>query len=198
MNNFEEVKIELYKFENLGIETSENGAILIGKALHIAPLAWLNEIYPVLNEEDILLIEKELKTEVPLDYKNFLINFSNGLKIFVATFSLYGLRKVLGRSVEASRQPFSIFTSNSYEKPENSKEHYFFIGGYNWDGSKLYIDKTTNKVHYCDRWDATSLFEWDSFEEMIVSEVKRITNLFDEKGVILDENMYTTPIERKQ
>ncbi|QBN19682.1 SMI1/KNR4 family protein [Flavobacterium nackdongense] len=197
MNSFEEVKKELYKYENLGIEKFENGTILIGKALHIAPLAWLNKIYPVLNEDDILLIENELKTEVPLDYKNFLINFSNGLNIFVATFSLYGLRKVLGRSVEASRQPFSIFTPNSFERPENSKDHYFFIGGYNWDGSNLYIDKQTNKVHYCDRWDATSLFEWNSFDEMIVSEVKRITNLFDEKGVVLDENKYTTPIEIK-
>ena len=122
MNSFEEVKIELYKYENLGIEKSENGTILIGKALHIAPLAWINKIYPVLNEDDILLIENELKTEVPLDYKNFLTNFSNGLNIFVGTFSLDGLRKELGRSVEASRQPFSIFTPNLNERPKNAKK----------------------------------------------------------------------------
>jgi len=194
---FKELEQLLYRFESLGIEKSQNGAILIGRASHIAPLAWLNCLYPVLENEEILLIEEKLGTKIPEDYKFFLSNFSNGLGIFVSVFSLYGLRKDLVRSIEASRQPFSIFTTNLIEKPKNSKDSYFFIGGYNWDGSNLYIDKQTNKVHYCDRWDATSLFEWNSFDEMIVSEVKRITNLFDKKGVILDENRFTTPIEIK-
>jgi SMI1 / KNR4 family (SUKH-1) len=195
MNYIEKIKNELYKFEDLGLEKSENGTILIGKAIHIAPLAWLNKIYPVLNEEDILLLEKELKTEIPEDYKDFLTKFGNGLNIFVATLSLNGLRKEMGRSIEASRQPFSIITPNINERPRNAKVNYFFIGGYNWDCSKLYIDKITNKVHYCAEWDATSLYEWNSFEEMIISEIKRITNLYDEKGVILAKNKYTTPIE---
>ncbi|MCD0464945.1 SMI1/KNR4 family protein [Flavobacterium sp. ENC] len=195
MNYLEVLKKELYKFENLGVQKSENGTILIGKAIHVAPLAWLNKIYPILGDEDILLLGKELKTEIPKDYKFFLTNFSNGLNIFVSTFSMYGLRKELGRSIEASRQPFSIFTPNLQERPKNAKDNYFFIGGYNWDGSKLYIDNVTNKVHYCAEWDATSLYEWNSFEEMIVSEVKRITSLFDEKGIILNINKHTTPIE---
>lgn len=195
MNYFEQIKKELYKFENLGIETSLNGAILIGKAPHVAQFAWLNSIYPVLDEQNILQLETELKTSIPADYKSFLLNYCNGLGIFVSKFSLYGLRKELGRTIEASRQPFSIITPNTIEKPKNSKESYFFIGSYKWDGSKLYLDKETNKVHYCDRWDATSLYEWNSFEEMIVSEVRRITNLFDDRGIILNENMHTTPVE---
>ncbi|MBS1605312.1 MAG: hypothetical protein JST42_21790 [Bacteroidetes bacterium] len=96
----------------------------------------------------------------------------------------------------ASRQPFSPDISNIDERPENAKESYFFIGGYSWDGSKLYIDKATNLVHYCGRRDATSLYQWSSFEEMLVSEVRRICGLFDDKGVVKDPNRYTTPIER--
>lgn len=92
-------------------------------------------------------------------------------------------------------RPFSIITPNIKERPRNAKDNYFFIGGYNWDCSKLYIDMVTNKVHYCAERDATTLYEWNSFEEMIVSEVKRITNLFDDKGVVLNEDMHTTPIE---
>ncbi|QSB25654.1 SMI1/KNR4 family protein [Flavobacterium sp. CLA17] len=195
MNYLEVLKKGLYKFEDLGVQKSENGAILIGKAPHIAQLAWLNKIYPILGDKDIVLLGKELKREIPKDYKLFLTNFSNGLNIFVSTFSLHGLRKELGRSVEASRQPFSIFTPNLQERPKNAKDNYFFIGGYNWDGSKLYLDSVTNKVHYCAEWDATSLYEWNSFEEMIISEIKRITSLFDEKGVVLDKNKHTTPIE---
>lgn len=109
MNYIEKVKKEFYRFEDLGIQKSENGTVLIGKAPHIAPLAWLNKIYPSLNEGDILLLEKELDTEIPEAYKHFLTNFSNGLNIFVATFSLDGLRKDMGRSVEASRQAFFYY-----------------------------------------------------------------------------------------
>ena len=68
---------------------------------------------------------------------------------------------------------------------------------YSWDGSKIYIDKETNAVHFCARWDATSLFKWASFEEMIVSEVKRFIKLFNENGVIINEDLFTTPIEIK-
>lgn len=197
MNYFEEVKKELYSFEYLGLEKSELGAILIGKAPHIAPVAWLHSLYPTLTNEDLDLLEKELDTNIPKEYKDFLLNYSNGLSIFVSKFSLYGMRKELGRTIEASRQPFSLITPNTIEKPKNAKANHFFIGSYKWDGSKLYIDNETGKVHYCDRWDATSLYEWNSFAEMLVSEVKRITSLFDEKGVIMNEDLHTTPIEIK-
>jgi hypothetical protein len=39
MEYFTEIKDRLYKFERLGIEISDLGTILIGKAPHIAPLA---------------------------------------------------------------------------------------------------------------------------------------------------------------
>lgn len=197
MSYIKEVNEILYSFEYLGLEKSELGAILIGKAPHIAPMAWLHSLYPTLTEVDIDILEKQLETTIPKEYKDFLLNYSNGLSIFVSKFSLYGMRKELGRTVEASRQPFSLITPNTIEKPKNAKQNYFFIGSYKWDGSKLYIDNETGKVHYCDRWDATSLYEWNSFQEMLVSEVKRITSLFDEKGVIINEDLHTTPIEIK-
>jgi hypothetical protein len=197
MNYFEEVKKELYKFEGLGLEKSELGAILIGKAPHIAPMAWLHSLYPILTEAEVDLLEKNLGTAIPKDYKDFLLNYSNGLDFFASTFSLDGMRKEIGRTIEDSRQPFSLIVPNTIEKPNNAKANQFFIGGYEWDGSKLYIDNETSKVHYCDRWDATSLYEWNSFAEMLLSEVKRITSLFDEKGVILNEDLHTTPIEIK-
>ena len=53
-------------------------------------------------------------------------------------------------------QPFSIITANIRERPRNAADDHFFIGGYDWDGSYLYIDKRTSTVHYCDRDDATS------------------------------------------
>ena len=58
----------------------------------------------------------------------------------------------------------------------------------------MYIDRNSGKVHFCERWDSTSLFEWNSFEEMLLSETTRIITLFDENGVIIDEDLPTTPI----
>ena len=197
MNYFEEVKKELFKYKNLGEEISQNGTLLIGRAPHVAELAWLHEIYPVLNDADIVNLEVELNTKIPEDYKFFLQHYSNGLGVFVSKFSLYGLRKELGRSIEASRQPFSPVISNIDERAENAKPSYFFIGTYSWDRSKLYIDAETGIVHYCDRWDATSLYQWNSFSQMLLSEIKRLTNLFDENGIIINKDLHTTPVEIK-
>jgi hypothetical protein len=191
MNNSKEL---VFKFEKLGIRKISNGAILIGKAPHIAPEAWLNELYPTLNEVDIAELESELNKKIPIVYKNFLIEFSNGLSILNATFSLDGLRGNYDRTTDGSRQPFSLITPNIYERPKNAKSNFFFIGGYNWDGSHLYIDTETNFVHYCKRWDATSLYQWSSFDEMLYSEIERIYKLFDEEGKEINEDVTTTPI----
>lgn len=193
MKRTEEIEKLIYRFENLGIEKSKNGAILVGKAPHKAPQAWLNEIYPVLNDSEINQLEKDLNTQIPFEYKDFLLNFSNGLSIIVSTLSLDGLRKQLGRDVESSRQPYSLDTINLYEKPKNAKEGFFFIGGYDWDGSHLYIDKEINLVHCCERWDSTPRATWSSVEEMLISELHRIYKLFDEKGIELNENIPTIP-----
>ncbi len=183
----------IFHFQDKGIEKTENGTILIGKAPFRGNQAWLNKIYPVITNEDIIELSKMLRTDIPNEYVNFLTTFSNGLNILLSTFSLYGLRKELGRSIEASRQPYSIITPNIHERPDNAEEYYFFIGGYNWDGSHLYIDKETNKVHCCERYDATSRKSWNSLEEMVIDEIKRIYTLFDENGKELDENKEIIP-----
>jgi hypothetical protein len=38
---FQEVKIELLNYQHLGMETFENGTLLIGRAPHVASQAWL-------------------------------------------------------------------------------------------------------------------------------------------------------------
>ncbi|OXA71216.1 1,3-beta-glucan synthase regulator [Flavobacterium aquidurense] len=194
MNYFEEIKSELLKFKNLGIENSKDGAILIGKAPHNGPEGWLNIIYPVLSKDELISLEKELKMLIPDVYSEFLMNFSNGLNILSSTFSLYGLRRQINRLEGGKiRQPYSIITPNLYERPDNSNDNFFFIGGYNWDGSHLYIDKETGFIHCCERWDATSKIQWESLEGMILSELKRLYLLFDNNGVELDEDIETTP-----
>lgn len=41
----------LMRYAPLGVEHSKNGALLIGKAPHIAELAWLNTLYLVCQQK---------------------------------------------------------------------------------------------------------------------------------------------------
>ncbi|MCT3735612.1 SMI1/KNR4 family protein [Elizabethkingia anophelis] len=191
---YKEINELIYKFSNLGLDNLSDGARMIGKAPFNGPRAWINIIYPVLDNQEINVLEKELRTQIPVEYKKFLMNYSNGTHLLSATLSLYGLRRQLTRDPKAnSRQPFSPVSANVYERPDNAKESYFFIGSYQWDGSRLFIDKETNSVHCCEKDDATSKVQWNSFQEMLLSELKRLYTFFDDEGREIDEDVSTLP-----
>lgn len=193
MNSIWESIATLKEFNYLGEKILEDGTLLIAKAPHIAPLAWLHCVYAPLTESQISEIEQRIG-EMPKVYKEFL-KTSNGLGVFNTTLSLYGLRGNYRRQIQDVWQPFDIIIPNTLEKPANAKESVFIIGGYDWDGSYLYIDKRSGKVHLCDRDDAKSLYEWDDFEEMLSSEVRRLVTLFDKEGKELDSDRSTLPID---
>ena len=176
-------------------ETKEltDGTKLIGHVPHIAPHAWLHNLYPVLSDEDIVIVEKKLKNEIPSSYKEFLLHCSNGLSIFSDTLSLFGFRKKIGRSIEDAWQPYSIFTPNIDERLQDALPNHIFIGSYNWDGSLIYIDTTTNKVYRSSNESITPLNTWDNFETMLLAETKRIALFFNEYGIQKDEEESTIP-----
>lgn len=181
----------LYKFEGLGIERMENGTVLIGKAPHIAPLAWLHSIFSGLNEEQIKMLETQLKRRIPNDYIKFL-RISNGIGVFNTTFNLYGLRSNYQRGIEASRQPFDILTKNTVERFRYIPSALFCIGSYDWDGSKLYMNEQTNRITLLDGDEEKHvLYEWENFEVMFESEIERLITLFDKNGVALDKDAST-------
>ncbi len=181
------------QYRYLGERQLEDGTLLIGRAPHIAPHAWLHSIYPPLKKLEIEELESKMSSIIPNDYKEFL-EVSNGLKVFNTTFSLDGLRKNFKRGIDDVWQPFSIITPNTLERPENSRKSFFFIGGYDWDGYLLYIDSDTNKVHLCNGENATSLFHWKNFEAMLESEINRLIKLFDKEGRELNPEASTLPI----
>lgn len=192
--DYKKINQLVFKYETLGLSKSSDGATMIGKAPHNGPKAWLNYTFPQLTNDELRELETNLKTEIPKEYSEFLINYSNGIDILSSTFYLYGFRRQINRNPDANvAQPYSIITPNIYERAENSKPNYFFIGGYNWDGSRIFIDTETNTVHCCERWDASSKKEWNSLEEMILQELDRLYTFFDDKGVEIDEDNPTIP-----
>jgi len=183
----------LKQFEYLGKRLLDNGTLLIGKAPHIAPQAWLHSIHSPLTNLQIKELEEKMQTAIPDDYKDFL-KITNGLKVFNTTFTLDGLRKNFKRGIGDVWQPFNIITPNTLERPKNAGKKFFFIGGYDWDGSLLYIDSATNHVHLCEREDATSLYDWKNFEQMLESEINRLVKLFDKEGKELNPDESTLPV----
>lgn len=183
----------LLDYQYLGKEELPNGTLLIGKAPHIAPMAWLHSIYAPLKLTEIEQLEEDCKHTISDDYKDFLLT-TNGLAVFNTTFSLYGKRDNYIRNVENAWQPFDIVTPNTFERPKNAKHNFIIIGSYSYDGSKLYIDNVSGKVYLCDRYDATPLYEWSNFETMLASEIARLCTLFDEEGKKLVKSKSTLPI----
>lgn len=193
MIRFDIVKKLLLKFSDLGIEKScHTGATLIGKAPHIAEEAWLNRIYTPITSDEIGKIESEIKKTIPASYAQFLTTDSNGLNVLGDTLCLFGYRYNYLRDINAAQQPYSIIDLNKFDKPRNSTDKMFFIGGYDWDGSLLYMTPD-QKVHFCSRSNSQSLISWDSIYSMLVSEINRLYTLFDSRGVQIDETEPTTP-----
>lgn len=194
MKDYSEIKELILKFSFLGIEESKStGALLIGRALHIAESAWLNRLYSPIDKNEIIKMEDGISKKIPTSYVDFLTNFSNGLNILGDTLCLFGYRSNYVRTVDFSWQPYSLISFNKYDKPRNSTGEMLFIGSYDWDGSLLYMT-TDEKVHFCNRDDSTSLFIWDSLSSMLISELKRIYNIFDSSGIQIDDTQATTPI----
>lgn len=184
----------LMRFSHLRVTHSKNGALMIGKAPHIAEFAWLNIMYPCITEAEVCNLEKKLGCAIPEVYRNFLMNVSNGLNVMNCTLALHGCRTSCNRADFESRYPFNIEDVQKYERPKNATQEMFFFASYNYDGSKLYLNTSDNKIYYCDRYDATPLKSWDSLSEMITSEIERIFGLFDADGRISNRMAPTTPI----
>ena len=190
------LKAILGKYKHLGMEyVSQTGAMLIGHAPHIGSEAWLNTMYDPITDDDIVNMEESIGRKIPSQYRDFLIHCSNGLNIVSTTLCLFGYRKMIGRDIVVSRQPFDLVTLNRYksERPHNATTDLFFIGGYDWDGSQVYLTND-GKVHFCYPNDCTSLKNWDSLDDFLTSEILRIYSLFDDNGVELDENVLTLPV----
>lgn len=184
------------KYKHLGTEyVCQTGATLIGRAPHIAPEAWLNSMYDCISENDIEIMEQSMAKKIPAQYRDFLLNCSNGFNIMTTTLCLFGCRKMIGRDMIAIRQPFDLVSLNKYksEHPRNATLDMFFFGGYDWNGEHVYLTDD-GKVHFCTPDDCTSLKEWDSLDDFLTSEIHRISSLFDDKGVKLDELAPTIPI----
>lgn len=197
MHYFDEIINDLKRYEHLGTRTLSNGTRLIGqKPLPGLPgigPPYYHKIFARLNENEIDLLEIEIQRPLPSFLKRFYI-LANGLNIFSGALSVQGLRYSYKRTGEDIWQPISLQTPNVMERPKDADDDFVFFGFYDWDGSQLYATTRNSAVYMCARYQSKRvLMEWPSFEEMLVSEVRRLNTLFDDSGQKVDENVPTIP-----
>jgi hypothetical protein len=181
MDYLEIVLQTIDSYKHLGERVLSNGTRLVGHVPHIAPEAWLHEVYRPLSDKEVRKAETALHCTMPAVFSDFLQR-CNGLGLFSGSLSIYGLRSSYERTGDAVWQPFDISTPNVDERPRGSKPSFLFVGGYSEDGSKLYIDNVDLKVYRCKQRSAKPINQWPSFEAMLEGEVQRFSTLFGPDG----------------
>lgn len=164
-----------------------------GHIPQVAPEAYNIYMFFPLTEEKLTQVEDSIGRAVPLQYRIFLTQVSNGMHIFDSGLSLYGLQGNISRG-QGTQGPFDLSDPNVYERPRNADSGCFFFASYCKDGSRLYMKDDSEKVYYCGRRDATPLKEWNSFSEMLIEEIQRLKSLHDADGMLQVPSEETLPI----
>jgi hypothetical protein len=193
MKIFSEVLDILNNWAKLGSKTTSNGTKLIGHVPHVGSMAYLHSIFGPLKEEEIVQVEQEINHNLSDDLKAF-YRYANGCSLFL-TLEITGLRKDYNRELnENVYQPISIRYQNVIDQPKNKTEEMVFFGGYDYDGSNLYMVDNDQRVFLCSSESAIPvLYEWESFETFLLSEVKRLSEIFDKKGYQIKDDIETIP-----
>ena len=193
--SFQEILESLKKWENAERKVLTNGTELLCHVPHVAPEAWLHIIYSGLSSDQINEFEQNFPIIFPKEYKEFLLE-ANGINIFSDSLSIWGLRESYQRTGEGAIQPYDLLSLND-ERPKGCPNTWLFFGSYSWDGTRVMFDlgegSEHNKVYRCARRSTQIIQEWSSFKEWLDSEIKRLLQLFDAKGVKYDKKSSTAP-----
>ena len=161
---------------------------------HIAPEAWLHQIYAPLAENDIALIEDKLGQAIPADLRQFL-HLANGVGLFSGSLSIYGKRTSFGRSGDEVWQPFCIVTANTLDRPPQAKDGQLVIGSYRNDGSLVFIDSKDGTVFRTKSRSKKPLNRWPDLWTFFRCEVSRLSTCFDNQGRKTIEGPTTPPAD---
>jgi len=177
---------------HLGSRILSSGVHFIGNIPHVAPEAYFHVVYPPMDDDQISALEHQIGRSLPEELQSF-YKQSNGIKLFAYALSIDGMRHSYVRTGDDAWQPYSIITQNVQERPLDAPETLVFFGGYEYDGSSLGMSPESPVVYRFAPQSVTPLNEWSSFDDMLISEVRRLSKLFDEQGQLIDDEAPTTP-----
>lgn len=177
-----------------------NGTRLLGHIPHRAPEAYFHVLNPPLMPGEVDAVELIIKRSLPIALRNFYLRI-NGGHFFGGAFSIYGLRRSHGRTIEDARQPYAIETANVHERPAGTPpEAVIFASYFDDDGSQLatFLDRPEVVAFLGGRIPGGGHWEvgrsWPSLEACLVSEFERLVKLFSLNGEIIDQSARFSPI----
>src|SRR5215216_4661514 len=113
-NAYDHVRELVCEAKSFGYRRLANGTELFGHVPHVAPEAWLHELFAPLDDEELAVLEQSLKLPLPADYAAWLRR-SNGGHFFSTALTFDGLRRTNSRDPEL-REPFALETPNLWER----------------------------------------------------------------------------------
>ena len=108
------------------------------------------------------------------------------------------MRSHFKRDSSAAFQPFDLLQHDkearlvNHPLPEGEDDRIFF-GGYDWDGSSVYVVSKNKRVYWCRDGTPERVREWASIKKYLTAEYERLIGLFDDRGYKHDEDAPTSP-----
>lgn len=161
-----------------GHRVLSNGTELVGHLPHVAPEAWLHQLFAPLTATELAVWEQALGGALPPALRTF-YRHHNGLNLFSRALALHGRRRSYERSGDAAWQPFDVDDQNRYRRGGPVRGRLYLAG--NADTLWLSLDLHTHAVQRT-RADGAQVQQWPSFEDMLVAEAHRLAEGFDETG----------------
>jgi hypothetical protein len=162
----------------------------------VAPLAYLHIVFRPITDTLLKSWTAQLGLPLPL---NLFFRQQNGAILFSGALTFYGLHapaQLLSREDPFAQLPFDIQNEGQNWPPVDTKQ-FLVIGGYGFNGSTVCIDKSNLRVVMFKR-ESTSLekkpsYGWETLEECVVSEISRLSTMFDKSGKRLVDERLTVP-----
>jgi len=165
-------------------------AKLFGRVPHVGAEAWFHEIFKSPSREALLSVDRKFRGGLPSSFKTFLQSV-NGLILFSDTLAVFGIPVSYARRGDDAYQPYSLLDVNQ-ELPANASDTTILIGRYSYDGSNLCMGDGP-RVWRCSSKSIRPLYEWPSLENMIESEIDRLSCLFDATGHQIGKDSQLVP-----
>ena len=190
----EDILKRMTGWERLGTKESQDGSKIIGHIPRDYPEAYLHGFFAPKNDEEWRSYGMKLPEDLTLFYRK-----CNGLRIFLDSISIYGIRSNYNRDSSAQFQPFDLKSHNKEHRnvwhpfPEEVEDLRVFFGSYTWDGSGIYMRTNAPEVYRVLRGDSNPVNSWSNLGSFLIKEYERLDALYDLNGYRIDKNRPTIP-----
>ncbi len=170
------------RFEEVSDRETEHGYFRT-RVPTVAPYAYLNIIYKPCASEVLGAVHAELR--LPAALFDF-YRVWNGARMFLGALSVRGCLpegQRINRSDPFALLPFDLRESDRALASVLDREGLLRIGTYNHDGSIVCMSRDSERVQCYHEADIGRVRQaWSSLSEWLVSEIARLSLLFDSKG----------------